>query len=378
MRIEQVDVVTPERILRNARVEWDGGIISGIDSSGRPDTAGKANNHLLMPGLIDLHSDANEKAINPRPNAIFPMELALLELDKLYASCGITTIYHCAAFSNSRNKSRTIAKARDLIDTIVSLRPDFRCNVKTHARYDITSPAAIPVLQDLVRKGDVDLLSFMDHTPGQGQFATFQAFKDYFGRHHHMADDEVKAMVEKRKVDRKNIDEGKLVALAEECRKLSIPLASHDDDTDRKVAWAAALGMSISEFPVTREAARAAREKNIWVAMGSPNLVLGRSTNGNLTSRDAFKEGFLNIFCSDYSPMTLLHSIFTLNQQENVPIHEAVKLVSLNPARAAGMADDTGSIETGKRADLVLVDLNHRVPRVLKTYVQGREVYSSA
>ena len=82
------------------------------------------------------------------------------------------------------------------------------------------------------------------------------------------------------------------------------------------------------------------------------------------------------MLCSDYATMAILHSVFTLDRLGILPLHEAVNMVSLNPAGAVGISDKTGSIETGKDADIILVDLSDEVPRILKTFVSGREVYS--
>jgi alpha-D-ribose 1-methylphosphonate 5-triphosphate diphosphatase len=75
--------------------------------------------------------------------------------------------------------------------------------------------------------------------------------------------------------------------------------------------------------------------------------------------------------------MTMLHAVLTLGRLGILPLHEAVNMVSLNPARAVGIADRTGSLEEGKDADMLIVDYSNEFPRILKTFAGGREVFST-
>ncbi len=372
-------LVTPEAVIANGSLQVDRGRIAAVQAGPlegdgpRIDAAGA----LLIPGLVDLHSDANEKAIQPRPRARFPVPLALQELDKIMAACGVTTIYHCVAFSNGQKGLRATREARELIRSIRRCREHLLCTTRIHLRYDITLVDAVPLIGRLVDEGVVDLLSFMDHTPGQGQFASYAAFRDYLGRHHQYTDAEVRAVVRKRLADREAVNDNDLHDLARRARKRDIPLASHDDDTAEKVRQLAGMGVTISEFPVTLEAAQAARAAGMHVAMGAPNLLMGKSTNGNLTAQDALGEGLLDIVCSDYAPMTLLHAALSLARTKTMGLPEAIARFSLKPAEAAGIDADTGSLDTGKRADMVLVDVTTAVPRVVRTFVAGCQVYGA-
>jgi N-acetylglucosamine-6-phosphate deacetylase len=56
------------------------------------------------------------------------------------------------------------------------------------------------------------------------------------------------------------------------------------------------------------------------------------------------------------------------------PLHEVVRMASLTPAERAGIAKDAGSLEAGKRADVVILDAKLRVKAV---YVDGQEVNQS-
>lgn len=71
----------------------------------------------------------------------------------------------------------------------------------------------------------------------------------------------------------------------------------------------------------------------------------------------------------------VLNNIGKLVTEVGVPVEEAVKMASLNPARFLGIEERTGSIRPGKRADLMFVD-DEFVCR--KTYVGGVLAYDRA
>lgn len=372
-------LVTPDRVIENGSLQVVCGRIVALREGkmAGDGPAIDAAGAMLIPGFVDIHSDANEKAIHPRPRAQFPADLALQELDKVMAVCGVTTIYHCVAFSNGQKGLRAVQAARSLIQSIVACADRLLCNTRIHLRYDITLIDALPVVARLIDQGAVGLFSFMDHTPGQGQFATYAAFRDYLGRHHQYTEEEVQTVVQKRIADREAVNDDDLMALGLYCQSRGVPMASHDDDTPEKVARLQAMGVTISEFPVTLAAARSANRLGMRVAMGAPNLLMGKSTNDNLTAMAAAREGLLDIVCSDYTPMTLLHAALKLFRSGLMTLPRAVARFSLNPALAAGIADETGSLSVGKAADMVLVDTGSPIPRVLKTFVAGRQVYRS-
>jgi len=378
-QIVNATLVTPERVVADGCLQVEEGRIVRIQE-GAFRGSGQvidAERTLLLPGWVDIHSDANEKTIQPRPGALFPVAMALQELDKTLSACGVTTIFHCVAFSNGQKGLRATREAQSLMQSIAKSQGHLLCATRIHLRYDVTLMEALPIITRLIDDGTVDLFSFMDHTPGQGQFANYQAFRDYLGRHHHYTEEEIRAVVEKRIADRRDVDEQALGDLAQRCRSHGVPMASHDDDTADKVARMHAMGVAISEFPVTLEAARTAKALGLQVAMGAPNLLMGKSTNNNLTAMDAVGEGRLDIVCSDYAPMTLLHAALTLSRTGFMSLPEAVACFTLNPAKAAGIDHDTGSLSEGKRADMVLVEIDGPVPRVRQTFVRGRQVFAS-
>ncbi|MEL7605451.1 N-acetylglucosamine-6-phosphate deacetylase [Sedimentibacter saalensis] len=66
------------------------------------------------------------------------------------------------------------------------------------------------------------------------------------------------------------------------------------------------------------------------------------------------------------STLNLNKAVYNMVKFLNVPIHEAVKMASLSPARAIGVHVNKGSIEVGKDADILLLDDNVNVSCVIK------------
>lgn len=380
--LHHVDVVRPNGIDEDSGIIVEDGIITCIGTVDSSEDGEHINgcHHLVMPGFIDLHSDALEKYIEPRAGSAFPLGAAILEFDKTLAACGITTMYHCICFSHDDARGRelrTNQMALVIINELIQLKTWLRVNTKHHIRFDILNNDAIPIIKDLIDQQQVDLLSFMDHTPGQGQYRDTELYRHKVKKEWNLTDDHVATMIKNRMRDQKRIARDELADLAEKAILSNVVLASHDDDGAAKVAWAKKLGSIISEFPVCHEAIEAAKDGGLWTVFGAPNVLRGQSQSGNLSATEVVLSGKADILASDYSPMSLLHAVFKLHYQDGYPLHEAVRLVTLNPAKAAGIATQTGSIEVGKKADLILVNGYAKIPHVTTTITNGQITYST-
>ena len=151
-----------------------------------------------------------------------------------------------------------------------------------------------------------------------------------------------------------------------------ISVASHDDDSKEKVNYYRLLGTRISEFPITMEVAEYAHEIGMYTVAGAPNILLGGSHAGNLTAHEAIGRGCIDILCSDYYPAGMIHAVFKLVEQYGYPMEDIVKMVTLNPAKAVNMGDRLGSIEAGKSADLLIVEiLEDGFPSIKSCFVNG-------
>jgi alpha-D-ribose 1-methylphosphonate 5-triphosphate diphosphatase len=378
--IDNANIVTPEGVLADASLSIEEGRIAQIQmgTSGRIGFRIDARDGIIMPGFVDIHSDAIEKWIEPRPGGRFPVDIALQELDKHLVSCGITTIFHCVSLTDSDVASlRAPERAADIARTINRSTAGLKARTHVHARYDVTETDCVPLIERLIRDGQMHLFSLMDHTPGQGQFSDVDHFKAYYGGVRGCSQGKLDDLIRRRLQARERLDDVHIRHLTALCRERNIHLASHDDDSREKVERLHRLGVSLSEFPVNLEAARVATKLGMHVSLGAPNVLRGSSLTGNLSGRQAIEAGCCDILCSDYSPMSLLHAGMTLHRCGIRSLHEVANMLSLHPAEAVGIADETGSIEEGKAADLVWIEFTEDVPCVTKTFVQGREVFST-
>lgn len=329
----------------------------------------------IMPGFIDLHSDAIEKEIEPRPKAYFPCEIAFRELEKKTVGQGITTMFHSFSFADAELGIRNDQEAARVIECIVRLaKQKFLIRNKIHLRYEITNVNGLKIVKGLLRGGLVDLLSVMDHTPGQGQFKTLESYQNYLQKTYHLHLSEADQILSVKEKSRQQGEEN-VRGLLMEAAALGVPTASHDDDEPARVGYFHDLGVTISDFPVSFEAAQKAHSLNNKVCVGAPNVVRGRSQKNNLRAKDAIEAKIADVLCSDYYPPSILHAVFLL-AEEGLTLPEAIRMATLNPARAAGLDRELGSLETGKLADIVIVQYRDHLPFVTQSMMNGRLSYS--
>ena len=378
--ISDVRIVTPHSVIeRGTAVTSDGRIASLVGGRlrrgpGMEEIDGQGR--ILLPGFIDLHNDGIEQEIEPRPHAVFPLAIALASLESQLVAHGITTIFHSFSFMDGREGTLHSEGLEPAIRELNQLRRTGAIRHLVHARYEIVEVHHFERLQRLIDDRQVSLVSFMDHTPGQGQYLNVQGLVNYYVRKYHAELSAIDAIIadRKRKAGNPAVIET-LERLAAHALHAGLPLASHDDDSPEKVARMKRLGVTISEFPVNMSAALAASQCGMHVAVGAPNVLRGLSTNGNLSALEAIGSNAVYILCSDYYSPSLLHSVFRLYRDRVMSLPDAVRMVTVQQARAAGMDSELGSLEVGKRADMILVSESEGSPSVVAAWVGGHRVY---
>ncbi|MEM9338353.1 MAG: alpha-D-ribose 1-methylphosphonate 5-triphosphate diphosphatase [Bacteroidota bacterium] len=374
LTITNAKVVTPLETRADSSVHIKNGKIEAIGGPSSVDTEETtldAQGAFLMPGIIDLHTDAMDVEIIPRPGADFPIEIAFHELERKMAGCGITTVFHSMymGYEEAEKRARSKYSREEVFERVYQCsKRATHINNKIHLRYELPGTYHYDSVVDCLEKGYVDLLSVMDHTPGQGQVQSerFIQIKMRDGWSREKAESELQ-----KEQSRDRIAGQKLTELIDFALERQVPVASHDDDSIEKVEAFFDMGVGISEFPINTEAARRAKELGMETVGGSSNILRGGSLSGNLGVTDAIKAGLIDSICSDYYPPSILHSIFKLEREGILSLSDAVNLASRNPARAVGLDHLTGSLEVGKNADLILVNVENEMPIVTHTIVNG-------
>lgn len=378
-----------ETILTNARLVLEdrlvlgtlvheGGVIRAIDE-GRSHlpSAVDCEGDYLAPGLIDLHTDALEGHFIPRPKVIWPdARAAALAHDAQMAGSGVTTVYDaiCAGgFDQAKADRRALYEV--MLDAVEqgATRGMFRVDHRIHLRCELTDHGLPDLVDVALGRPNLSLASLMDHTPGTRQWRNVEHLKVYLsgiGKGGPDLDAEVADRIERaRGAVAGNYD--RMVALFSGS---GIVLASHDDTTPAHVDEALAAGCTISEFPTTVEAARAAKVSGLATIGGAPNVVRGGSHSGGVSMRDLASEGLLDALASDYVPASLLQAALALTRTAGLSIPEALALVTAAPARLARL-DDRGRLSVGLRADLLRFRLIDDTPAVGEVTLNGRRVF---
>ncbi|NEO32973.1 MAG: alpha-D-ribose 1-methylphosphonate 5-triphosphate diphosphatase [Symploca sp. SIO3C6] len=367
-------LITTNAVVDDASVLIEDGHIVAINPESTSNVESiSLNGQYLLPGLVDLHCDAIEKEIEPRPNAFFPMDFAIAQIDRHNAAVGITTPFHAISFAHEEFGVRNNEKAAKIVRSLHDYQPQALVNNRVHCRYEITDPTGLPILLNLLHSDGIHLISLMDHTPGQGQFKDMQAYQDYLSRTYNKSAAEVEAIAVKK------IDQGadaleRVKTLISKALSLGVQIASHDDDTPDRIGSMQALGVHLSEFPINLETAKAAQKAGLQTIFGAPNLLRGQSQSGSIKAIDAIKNQVGDILCADYSPASLLAAAFRIPELLGWSLPDAIALVTHNPAQAANLSD-RGELTPGKRADLIAVRCPHGFPQVTTTWVGGRIVY---
>jgi alpha-D-ribose 1-methylphosphonate 5-triphosphate diphosphatase len=352
---------------------------NGLIADIQPDvtlTGQDGQGEYLMPGLIELHTDNLERCMAPRPGVQWPMESAVVFHDRQLVSAGVTTVYDAIALGDVFPVSLRLKNYGGMIDAISQgqMAGRFVADHRLHLRCEVSYKDVFAVTEKYVDNPLLSLISLMDHTPGQRQFINIESYKIYSTGKHGIPADEMEAYIQQRQLEQQQYGKKNTAALVKLAKTKNVAVASHDDATATHVQEAIENGATIAEFPTTIEAAAAAHKHGLKILMGAPNIVLSRSHSGNISAMDLVQQDWVNILSSDYVPLSLLQAVFIITQKTGKPLNENIKLVTSNPAKAVNVFHDKGSLEVGKRADMITVHDDGVVPRLTSVIVQGRRV----
>ena len=372
--LQGADVLAPQGWLRDATVLVEDGKFTQIDQTLKPSgfVSIDVTGLQLLPGIVDVHGDAFERMICPRPGVAFPIEMAILENDRALLANGITTFYYSITDSfepglRSRNTARQILQA---VRNITELQ----ANSYIHIRHEQANTANYDELCDWLNTGKIQLLSLNNHLPPSTDDETLARYTKGLQQRIKLSHPEIRALIETA-IDRQEEGLQQIEQLVNQAHQKSIPVASHDDESEEMVQISAKRRVSIAEFPASLDLAAQSQAYGASVLMGAPNLVRGGSHVGYMSVADAAQAGVLDCLCSDYHYPSLFHAPFKLAQMGLLSFEEAWKLVSTHPAQAARIGDRKGAILPGFDADFLLIKPENSLSSaIVSVYIQGQEV----
>jgi alpha-D-ribose 1-methylphosphonate 5-triphosphate diphosphatase len=358
----------------DASLQTTGREIASVGSDQpRAPLAINARGLLVLPGIVDLHGDAFERQMMPRPGVDFPVDVALVDSDRQAIANGITTVFHATTWSWEPGL-RSGANARLLLQAIESLRPRLAADTRIHLRHETYNLDAEGEIGQWLSEGRIDLFAFNDHMDATVADLAKPQKRNRMVERTGLSSAAFDELVQ-RVIARADDVPASITRLAEMARTANVKMLSHDDDSPEMRKSFRAQGVAIAEFPVSEPTAREAATAGEHIVFGAPNVVRGGSHTGWTRASDMIEKGLCSVLASDYYYPAQLLAAFRLTVDGILPLAQAWRLISAAPAQAAGLAD-RGTLAAGRRADIVLVDDEIPLrPRIVAVIAAGRLVH---
>ncbi|OLP53409.1 phosphonate metabolism protein PhnM [Rhizobium rhizosphaerae] len=383
--------------LAPARLRIEGGVIAEIDGPAGDGDHLDASGLLLAPAFVDMHGDAFERQVMPRPGVMLPLPAAFLETDRQLAANGVATAYHALTLSWEPGL-RSVEMGWSVLEAVNRLAPRLLVENRLQLRWESFCFEAVGLIEAALEGPLQPSIAFNDHTsmsmlaaevPVQQRPFEFSPDFPVISPDHPKFKTRMEERARRMKVTATEAEEMlhavwarrpqvpeviERVALLG--RTAGVAMLSHDDSQIETRDYYRGLGARISEFPMSETVAIAAREAGDMILFGAPNAARGGSHLGaSPDAAEMIRRGLCDILASDYYYPALLLALARLEADKVAPLHDLWSLVARNPARACGLAD-RGSIAVGQRADLLLLEWPEAdTPRVMTTFVAARPAF---
>lgn len=367
-------LVLPSETVRGSLVVRDGHVAEIETGTTIPRAGVDCEGDFVAPGLVELHTDNLERHLHPRPKVNWPHQAAILAHDREMASAGITTVFDAlrvGSILSSANRRMRKRYAREVASKLWELRDRGALKARhlVHLRAETCSETLIDDLKEFGPEDRVGIVSLMDHTPGQRQFTDIAKFEAYVRGKYNLPGEGFADYVQFLQGLRERSGVSHETAVVAAAHRYGAVLASHDDTTVQQVGISANHGVTLAEFPTTREAAKASQAHGMLTVLGGPNLVRGGSHSGNVAAVDLAKQGLLDIVSSDYVPASLLLSAVQLGLLWG-NMSKGMATVTSTPSQAVGLAD-RGRLQVGFLGDVIRFRLTGDVPVLHSVWNSG-------
>ena len=332
------------------------------------------NGDFLLPGFVDVHTDNLERQVQPRSQVRWPSLSAFLAHDAQCAAMGITTVANALCVGDAGFESGRIQTLKNAVVDLSALDASgsLRADHVLHLRCELSAPNMQELFEAVMDHAKLQMVSLMDHTPGIGQYANLDKFRKS-RRDEGYSSAELEGMIAEAQARHHAHSEKNRGYLLEQLKYSPLVMASHDDRTEAEVLRNAQDGIKVAEFPVSMEAARTARQQNMAIVVGAPNVVRGGSHSGNVAVTDLVKARCVDVLASDYVPNALCEAAFRLVDDGLLALPEAVRMITAAPARMLGLPD-RGAIRVDLRGDLVRIRLVDGHPIIRSVWKSGQRI----
>ncbi len=361
-------VLMPDGLISQSVSLSDGQIIAGpvgreVDLSGC----------LILPGVVDIHGDGFERHMAPRRGAMQDAKGGVIATAAEMSANGITTGV-MAQFFSWEGGMRGPEFAVHVFETVQKISADLATDLRLQLRLETHLLDAFDLVVETVDRFGIKYVVYNDHlqhdrlaSGRRPKRLTGQALKGGRNPEDHFA---MMIGLHQRGPD----VPAALTALSEKLLARGVVLGSHDDSTLSDRAKWSAMGVTISEFPETFEAAEAASGSSAPVILGAPNVVRGSSHAGNVSAMELIEAGLCDALASDYHYPALRAAVDSIVSKGVMDLPAAWRLVSTNPAKILGLTD-RGQIAPGMRGDLLI--LEPETGRVGATIAAGTLTYAT-
>jgi alpha-D-ribose 1-methylphosphonate 5-triphosphate diphosphatase len=372
--LTNANLILRDRVQPGTLVIRDGYIAEVSETRSHAPGAVDLDGDYLMPGVVDVHTDNLERQVQPRVNARWPSLSALLSHDAQTAAAGVTTVLDALCLGDLGFDVERIKTFQEGFRDLNAMAGTglMKSEHFLHLRCEMPATDVLDLVRPVADHPSVRMVSFMDHSPGIGQYADMDYYRK-MRRRGGLSDTQIDSRVDQLLLQRERYRNPNRRALLEMFTGRDVAMASHDDETVENIAENLADGIMISEFPVRLAAAQAAHACGMTVIAGAPNIVRGGSHSGNVSAADMVKAGVVDALASDYVPAALIEAAFLAVEKRLLNLPDSVAMVTDAPAQMARLPD-RGRIEAGLRADLVRVRTFQNIPVVRQVWREGERI----